>query len=101
MRDWSVYMLLCCDGSLYTGCTNDVDRRLGQHNKGVASKYTRSRLPVKLMYVKSGLTKSEALKEEARVKKLSRVEKVTLVNPWHSTHKEWGFRLSYPGRSKS
>lgn len=98
MRDWNVYMLLCSDGSLYTGSTNNVAKRLDQHNRGRAAKYTRSRLPVKLLYVKSELTKSDALKEEARIKGLSRLKKVELTDLWHSVHKEGDFCLSYPGR---
>ena len=94
MNSWSVYILLCSDGSLYTGCTTDVMRRFGQHSRGKGAKYTRSRLPVKLMYTAEGLTHSVALKEEYRIKKLKRSEKVWLADNWHATHKEGNFCLT-------
>ena len=72
-------MLRCRDGSLYTGITNDLDRRLAAHASGKASRYTRSRLPVTLVYQEPQPTKSRALKREAEIKKLSRSHKVTLV----------------------
>jgi putative endonuclease len=76
---WSVYILECSDGSMYTGITNDIDRRLNAHREGTASKYTRSRLPVKIVFsVKAG-SKSRALKTEHRVKELSRSEKLELI----------------------
>lgn len=74
-----VYMLECNDGTLYTGCTNDVNKRLALHNKGTASKYTRSRLPVKLVYLEESESKSTALKREMAIKKLSRLRKLKLI----------------------
>jgi putative endonuclease len=103
MSTWSVYILLCSDGSLYTGATTDVQRRFEEHQQGRASKCTRSRLPVKLMYVRGGLTQSQALKEEARLKALPRPEKVQMVDSYHDGHKEGDFCLSSkpPASSKS
>jgi predicted GIY-YIG superfamily endonuclease len=72
-------MLRCRDGSLYTGITNDLDRRLAAHASGKASRYTRSRLPVTLVYQEQQPTKSRALKREAEIKKLPRSHKDTLV----------------------
>ena len=76
---WFVYILRCADGSLYTGITNDLDRRLEQHNAGTASRYTRSRLPVTLEYREEPKTKSNALKRELEIKALSRKEKEALI----------------------
>jgi putative endonuclease len=72
---WSVYLLRCSDNSLYCGTTTDVDRRLHEHNQGVGSRYTRSRLPLRLVWQSRYLTKSEAFKEEYRIKRLSKVVK--------------------------
>ena len=74
-RGWCLYLVKCSDGTLYTGITNDLQRRLGQHNNGTASRYTRSRLPVKLVYREGCRDKSGALKKEHRVKSLSRKAK--------------------------
>ena len=79
MQSWLVYMLRCRDGSLYTGITNDLDRRLKAHAAGRASRYTRSRLPVTLAYTERQPTKSRALKREAAIKKLSRAQKIRLL----------------------
>jgi putative endonuclease len=76
---WIVYLLRCSDGSLYTGITNDFPKRLKAHAAGKASKYTRSRLPVKLVYSEPKRSKSAALKREAAIKKLRRAEKDSLV----------------------
>jgi len=73
-----VYILICSDNTLYTGITNNLERRLSQHNAGKASKYTRARLPVQLFYSFEVANKSEALKEEYRIKQLSREEKLKL-----------------------
>jgi putative endonuclease len=74
-----VYLLRCGDGSLYCGWTTDIPRRLKQHEEGEASRYTRSRLPVALAWSKSVASRAEALREEARIKGLSRSEKLHLV----------------------
>ena len=75
-----VYLLRCRDGSLYTGITNDPPKRLKAHNAGRASKYTRSRLPVKLAYSEPQRSKSAALKREAAIKRLRRAEKDQLLS---------------------
>ena len=72
---WLVYILRCSDGSLYTGITNDLPKRLKAHTAGRASKYTRSRLPVRLAYSEPQKSKSAALKREAAIKRMSRAEK--------------------------
>lgn len=72
-------MLECSDGSLYTGITNDLERRLERHASGKASRYTRARLPVRLVYQESQPNRSEASQREAALKKLSRSEKRALV----------------------
>ncbi len=76
---WLVYILRCRDGSLYTGITNDLPKRLKAHAAGRASKYTRSRLPVTLAYSEPQRSKSAALKREAAIKSLRRAEKEQLV----------------------
>jgi predicted GIY-YIG superfamily endonuclease len=77
---WTVYILRCRDGSLYTGITNDLPKRLKVHAAGKASRYTRSRLPVRLVHQEPQLTKSEALKREAAIKKIPRQQKLQLVH---------------------
>ena len=74
-RTWYLYILRCGDQTLYTGVTTDVRRRLEMHQKGTASKFTRSRLPVRLVHLEVCGGRSEALKRERAVKKLSRSEK--------------------------
>lgn len=73
------YMLRCADGSLYSGYTTDPCRRTALHNSGHGAKYTRSRRPVELVLVESHSTKSEALQREAALKKLSRAQKLLLI----------------------
>jgi predicted GIY-YIG superfamily endonuclease len=77
---WYLYVLQCVDNTLYTGITNDLGRRIQQHNNGTASRYTRSRLPVALTYQERCLNKSIALKKEYRMKCLSRKEKKEYIN---------------------
>lgn len=74
-----VYILRCADESLYTGITNDIDRRLAAHKAGTASKYTRSRGVVRFEYVESKRTKGAALKREAAIKNLTRTQKLSLI----------------------
>ena len=76
---WFVYMLRCADGSLYTGYTDDVQRRLATHQSGKGAKYTRSRLPVELAYWEELPDKSAALRREAAIKRLSRERKLKLI----------------------
>lgn len=80
-----VYILQCADNTLYTGWTADLNKRLTAHNAGKASKCTRSRLPVRLVYSESAPDKSSALKREAAIKKLTRPEKLALINKEHTT----------------
>ena len=79
MASWSVYIVRCFDGSLYTGVSNDVSARVLRHNRGKGARYTRSRLPVKLVWRKGVRNKSAALKLEAAMKALSRAQKVLLL----------------------
>jgi putative endonuclease len=76
---WTVYLLRCRDGSLYTGITNDLSSRLERHNAGTASAYTRARRPVRLVYQEPQRDRSAALRREAALRRLSRVEKLALV----------------------
>ncbi len=73
------YILLCSDGTYYTGWTTNIYKRLATHNEGKGAKYTRARLPVSLAYVEEKANRSEAQKREARLKKLSRREKEELI----------------------
>lgn len=73
------YVLCCKDGSFYGGYTNNLERRIKQHNEGKGAKYTRGRSPVKLIFFKSYSTKSEALKAEYEFKSYSRKEKETFL----------------------
>lgn len=81
MADWLVYILRCADGSLYTGITRDLERRVREHNRdnrrGAA--YTRGRRPVEAVYSEAGLTRAEAARREYRIRKLSRQDKERLV----------------------
>ena len=77
---WFVYMLRCADGTLYTGSTNDVEARLHAHNfLKTGAKYTRARRPVELVYKQEVDTRSNAQKREAEVKRMSRGEKLDLL----------------------
>ena len=78
-KEWTVYVLRCGDGSLYTGIAKDVTARLGQHAKGRGAAYTRTHLPVQLIYQESRFTRSKALIREAQLKRLSKVRKEQLV----------------------
>lgn len=74
-----VYMLRCGDGSLYTGWTNDLAKRLEAHQSGKGAKYTRAHAPVTLVYWEPCATKSEAMRREAAIKRLPRGQKLALV----------------------
>ena len=74
-----VYLLRCGDGSLYTGCTNDLPRRLEAHQSGRGAKYTSSRLPVELVYWEPASDRSGALRREAAIKRMARREKLALI----------------------
>ena len=75
-----VYILQCSDGSYYTGWSTNVSQRIATHNAGRASKYTRQRLPVRLVYSESQPNRRVAMKREAQIKKWSRVRKEALIN---------------------
>jgi len=77
---WWVYMLRCADGSLYTGLTTDVARRVVEHNggSGTGARYTRSRRPVQLVYVEAAASRAEAARREAAIKRLDRAHKLAL-----------------------
>jgi putative endonuclease len=79
-----VYLLRCRDGSLYTGWTADLERRLARHRAGTASRYTASRLPVELELAVPMPSRTAARREEARIKRLSRAGKVALVGQRHA-----------------
>lgn len=76
---WYVYMLRCRDGSLYTGCTTDLVRRVAAHNAGTGAKYTRARRPVALVYAQPCRDRAAALRREAAIKKLPKGQKERLV----------------------
>lgn len=77
--DWYVYILRCGDGTLYTGITDDVDRRLAAHRAGKGAKYTRGRGPLQLVYRERTEDKSAALRREIQIKRLSRGEKLAMI----------------------
>jgi putative endonuclease len=77
---WYVYIVECRDGSLYTGITTDVTKRIQTHNQGKGAKYTKTRLPVVLRASFDGFDKSTAAKEEYRIKQLTRKDKLKLCH---------------------
>ena len=77
---WYVYMVRCRDNSLYTGYTNDPQRRSAVHNAGKGAKYTRSRLPVTLVYQEECADKTEAQRREYAIKRLTKAQKEALCN---------------------
>ncbi len=79
MADAWVYMLRCADGSLYTGWSTDVQRRLGRHRSGKGSRYTASRLPLELALALPMVDRAAAMREEARIKRLDRAAKLSLI----------------------
>jgi len=80
MKDkYYTYILKCSDNSLYCGYTTELDKRIDTHNNGKGAKYTKSRLPVSLVYSEEFATKSEALKRECEIKKMSRSEKINMI----------------------
>lgn len=79
MKMYYTYMLQCADGTLYSGYTADVEKRLAAHNRGKGAKYTRARLPVSIVFVESFETKGEAIRREYALKALSHKEKLGLI----------------------
>ena len=75
-KSWVVYILRCKDNTLYTGITIDIKKRLSAHNKGIASKYTRSRLPVKLITMSGFMNRKEAMRLEIRIKRMPKAKKI-------------------------
>ena len=82
---WYAYMLRCGDGSLYTGSTTDVERRLREHQGGTGARYTRSRPPVTLAYAEEAPDRSAAQRREAAIKKLPRAQKLKLIGKGERT----------------
>lgn len=76
---WYVYILSCADNTLYTGITNNLEARITEHNAGKGAKYTRGRLPVRQVYQQEVASRSAALKEEYRIKQLSKEQKYALI----------------------
>ena len=81
-NNWLIYILECRDGSLYCGITNNIEKRLKQHKGEIigGAKYTRSHWPCKLVYKEKSASRSEALQREIVIKKMSKVEKQTLIS---------------------
>lgn len=94
MAGWIVYMVRCRDGSLYTGISTDITRRLAAHNRGIGANYTRSRAPVILVHLERRRTRSSALRREAAIKALDRAEKLALVAAQSPAASSWVARLS-------
>ncbi|MEQ8201527.1 MAG: GIY-YIG nuclease family protein [Syntrophomonadaceae bacterium] len=82
-----VYILKCRDDTYYTGYTVDIDRRLQEHQNGLASKYTRGRTPVELVYLEGLPTKGAALRRELELKRLTKAAKQKLIETSHQSHK--------------
>ncbi|HJP04131.1 MAG: GIY-YIG nuclease family protein [Gammaproteobacteria bacterium] len=77
--DWYVYIIRCGDGSLYTGIARNLNERIKSHNTGEGGRYTRSHLPVELVYSESAADRSNALRREHAIKQLSRASKLALI----------------------
>ena len=76
---WVCYLLRCADDTLYCGITNDLEKRLAAHNAGTAAKYTRTRMPVEMVFVEDCADRSAALKRELQIKNLKRPDKLALI----------------------
>lgn len=77
---WVVYILQCKDNTLYTGITNNMEKRLNAHNHGLAAKYTRSRRPMVLSVVSNSMSRTDAMRLEIRIKKLPKAKKISTLN---------------------
>ncbi|MFA5072850.1 MAG: GIY-YIG nuclease family protein [Nitrospirota bacterium] len=86
---WYLYILQCRDQTFYTGITTDPDRRVCQHNAGTGSRYTRSRLPIRMIFCESCKNKSEALKKEYAIKRLNRSKKEEYIKTNHKFVRYW------------
>lgn len=82
MKPWIVYIIECADSTLYTGITNDLERRLAQHEAGTGARYTRGRGPFELKYTEQCAGRSEASKREIEIKGMSRAQKWRLIEAW-------------------
>lgn len=80
---WQVYIILCSDNSLYTGITTDLDRRFRQHAEGTGAKYFRGRRPLRVVYLENDHSRSSAASREAKIKAMSRTEKMNLITIPH------------------
>jgi putative endonuclease len=80
--EWSVYIILCSDGSLYTGISTDVQRRFLQHQNGKGAKYFRSCRPTNIVFLESGHSRVSAAQREAEIKKMPRKDKIRLIEVW-------------------
>ena len=78
------YILRCADGTLYTGWTNDLEKRLSAHNAGTGAKYTRTRRPVELLYYEAHADKADAMRREYAIKQLTRTQKLALIRERNS-----------------
>ena len=78
---WHVYIIECSDGTLYTGITNDLDRRITAHNDGRGAKYTKSRRPVRLRFSEPAADRKNASQREYAIKSLCKAEKMRLITP--------------------
>jgi len=78
-ESWLTYLLLCADGKFYCGVTNDIEKRLDAHNRGIASRFTRTRLPVTLLATGRGMGKAQAFRLEYRIKRLPRDKKLAAI----------------------
>ena len=81
-KSWVVYILLCKDNTLYTGITNNIEKRLTAHSRGMAAKYTRSRRPVVLSAVSNPMCRTNAMRLELRIKKLAKGKKIVTLNKY-------------------
>lgn len=84
-KEWKLYILECKDGTLYTGVTDDLSRRLAAHRAGKGAKYTRGRGPLILRYTECCEDRSAALRREIQIKRLTRAEKLLLCRTWKET----------------
>ena len=85
--NWVVYLLRCADQSLYCGITNNLSKRIQDHNNKVGAAYTKSRLPVVLVYSETSLNRSSASKREYEIKQLSRKQKLVLIESYNASKK--------------
>ena len=95
-----VYMLRCADGTLYTGWTNDIHKRIEAHNSGRGAKYTRSRSPCKLVWAEAAETKSAAMKREYEIKQLTRKQKQDMLDAQPKNWPTLAGRLNSPPSSR-